>query len=191
MIKRYMSVGVLMLTLLSSSVIFAAQPQAWKIVPEQSKLTFTATQNNAPISGEFKTFTGDIHFDPAQLASSNVRIVVDMTSVDVSYKEALDALKGADWFNVKLFPQAIFKASNFTKTGDNTYQANGTLTIRDKSSPITLTFIIDEYTKTGARAHGSTMLKRAVFGVGQGEWAKTDVVKDDVEVKFTLTGSTK
>lgn len=178
------------LLLFASSVTIAAVP-AWQMVPTESTLTFTATQNGSPVSGQFNTFTGDINFDPVQPAASHIRIVVDTGSVSTSYKEVGDTLKTPDWFDVKLFPQAVFTAANFTKTGDNTWQANGSLTIRDKSVPITLTFVLEEYSSTKARAKGKTTLKRTMFGVGKGDWAKTDQVKDDVEVDFTVTAVKK
>ena len=34
----------------------------WQIVPHQSSITFTVSQNNAPITGEFKNFAGNISF---------------------------------------------------------------------------------------------------------------------------------
>jgi polyisoprenoid-binding protein YceI len=173
-----------------SSTIYAAVSQ-WQIAPDKSSLTFTGTQNGAPVSGEFKKFTGDIQFDPAQLNSSQVQITVDTTSVTSSYAQVADTLKTADWFNIKQFPQAVFKANHFTKTGNNAYQASGTLMLRDKTAPITLNFVLDEYSATQTRAHGDTSFKRTTFGVGQGEWANTNVVKDDVQVHFSLTATKK
>jgi|SRR6185312_1198091 len=167
----------------------ATNAATWQIIPKESAINFTATQNGAPVSGQFKSFSGEINFDPTQLATSNVRIVVDINSVMAAYDQVVDTLKTADWFNVKLFPQAIFKSSNFTKTGDNTYQANGTLTIRDKTAPIMLTFVMEEYSKSHARAKGTATLQRTTFGVGQGEWAKTDEIKDEVKINFTLAAT--
>lgn len=168
-----------------------ADAQAWNIVPTGSSIKFSATQNGSPVTGQFKKFTGDINFDPAALASSNVNIVVDLNSVMTSYAEVADTLKTPDWFNVKVFPNAVFKADHFEKTGDKTYKANGTLTIRDKSLPVTLTFTLKDYSKTNAMALGSTTIQRTAFGVGQGDWAKTDSVKDDVKIDFIVLATAK
>lgn len=177
----------IILTAFFSFMPILAGATTWQIVPKDSSLTFTATQNNAPVSGQFKTFTGEINFDPAKLDSSSVNIVVDVGSVTASYKDVADTLKTPDWFDTKVFPKAVFKASQFTKTGDKNYQAAGNLTIRDKTVPVTLTFTLDEYSPTNAHAAGSTTLKRSAFGVGRGDWASTDTVKDDVQVNFILS----
>jgi len=177
--------------LLLLPVISAAAVPAWKIVPNESSLSFTATQNGAPVTGKFTHFTGEINFDPNQLNESNVKIVVDMASISDVYNQLSDTLKTSDWFNTKLFPQAVFQSTGFIKTGDKTYQAKGTLTIRDKTLPVTLTFTQQEYTPTKAIMKGGTTIKRTAFGVGQGEWADTNTVKDDVRIDFTVTGVNK
>lgn len=176
----------LFMTLLLPMIGMAEAP-AWQIVPDKSSITFTATQNNSPVSGQFKSFIGEINLDPEKLSDSHVNIVVDIGSVTTSYEEIANTLKTTDWFDVKLFPQAIFKANNFAKVSENAYQAHGTLTIRDKTLPIVLNFTLEEYSKTNARAKGSVILKRTAFGIGKGEWANTDDVKDDVQVNFVIT----
>lgn len=164
---------------------------SWQIVPDKSTLTFTATQNNSPVTGQFKNFSGDIHFDPNQLATSQVDIVVDLGSVSTAYKEVADTLLTDDFFDVKDFPKAEFKATQFTKLNDKTYQANGTLTIRNKTLPLILTFTLTQYTDTNAIATGTALLKRTAFGVGRGEWSNTSNIKDDVKINFTLTATKK
>lgn len=183
--RLYKVVGAL--ALMVWTVAGYAAPMTWKIMPDGSSIKFTATQNGSPVTGEFKTFTGNINFDPEQLDKSNVDITVDIASVSGSYKEVSDTLKTPDWFDTKLFPQAVFKADHFSKKADNTYVAQGNLTIRGKTQPVELTFTLPEYSKTKALAKGDTTLKRTAFGVGQGDWAKTDEVKDDVKVEFVLS----
>jgi len=176
--------------LLSPLVAFA-DISSWKITPNESTLTFTATQNGAPVTGTFTNFSGDINFDPAQLDKSNVKIVVNVGAISDSYNELSDTLKSPEWFNTKSFPEAVFQSTGFTKTGDKTYQAKGTLTIRDKTQPIVLNFTQEEYSATKAKMTGSTTIKRTAFGVGQGEWSDTNAVKDDVQINFTVSAVKK
>ena len=171
-------------------VAFADVP-SWKIIPNESSLTFTATQNDAPVTGTFTNFSGEINFDPAQLDKSNVKIIVNVGSISDAYYQLADTLKTADWFNTKLFPQAVFQSTGFTKTGDKTYQAKGSLTIRNKTQPIVLNFTQQEYSPTKAKITGSTTIKRTAFGVGQGEWSDTKTVKDDVQINFTISAINK
>ncbi len=182
-----MKAVVFSLAVLLMPIFAEAATPAWHIVSTQSSLTFTATQNDSPVSGEFKKFTGEVKFDPAQLSTSSAHIVVDINSITTSYSEVGDTLKTSDWFDVKLYPQAALDLTQFSKTGSNQYQAHGMLTIRDKTVPVIVTFILDEYSQTKAHAKGTTTLKRTAFGLGKGDWAKTDAVKDDVRVDFVVT----
>ncbi len=191
MIKNNVSRWILsFFFILMPGFTLAAIP-AWQIVPNESTLSFTATQNGAPVTGEFKTFTGNINFDTGNLAGNNVKIIVDTTSIKDAYNQLADTLKGKDWFDTNHFPQAIFQANTFTKTGDKSYEAKGTLTIRDKTLPVTLTFTQEEYSPIKARVKGTTTIKRTAFGVGQGEWADTNTVKDDVRIDFTVSAVKK
>lgn len=190
MIKTYWKKLLFTVLALLPAIGMATVP-AWKIVPNESSLTFTATQNDAPVTGQFKNFTGEINFDPNHLSTNNVKIIVDTGSITDPYNQLSDTLKTPDWFNVKLFPQAVFQSGDFVKTADKTYQSKGTLTIRDKTLPVTLVFTQEEYTPTKAVIKGSTTVKRTAFGVGQGEWADTKAVKDDVQINFKITAVAK
>lgn len=186
-----MNIKKLLFILLFIPVVSLAAAPAWQIVPADSSIKFTATQNGAPAVGEFKKFSGDINFDPAQLDSSKIRIVVDIASLSASYSDLVSTLETTEWFDPKLYPQAIFTSNKFTKTGPNDYKVDGTLTIRDKTIPTTLLFTLVTYTDAKAVAKGTAKIERTQFGVGQGDWAKTDEVKDDVKVDFTLSAVKK
>jgi len=158
----------------------------WHIVPDKSSLHFKAIQNNSPIKGEFKKFTGNIEFDQQALNKIRVEIVIDMASVSTVFKDVADALRTAEWFDTKAFPKATFSAKNFKKISDKDYEAQGQLTLRDKTLSLILHFTFEKYTDKEAIATGYATLKRTEFGIGQGEWKKTDGVKDPVEINFKI-----
>ncbi len=157
--------------------------KSWQIVPSESSLVFIATQNNAPVKGSFKSYTGDIQFDKADLAASKVRLSVDIGSVSTSYQPVADTLKTEDWFNVKAFPQALFESKSIKQIKDG-YQAQGMLSIRDKSAPLTIDFSLKEGSPEKIKVKGEATISRTQFGIGQGEWAATDEVKDKVKIDF-------
>lgn len=178
--------GFLIFCMLSFSYACYAALPAWKMIPEKSTLTFTGIQNNAPITGDFKKFTSVINFDPQQLKKSNVHIVVDMNSISLSFRDFVTVLLSGDWLDVSKYPEAVFDAKNFTQLGPDHYQAKGTLTIKNKQMPVDLTFSTREMADGTVLARGGTTIKRTAFGIGQGEWADTDAVKDDVKVDFMI-----
>jgi len=190
-IKNYMKIGVFSCYLLIMPLVAKASPPSWQIEPAASQLTFTATQNGAPVSGEFKNFAGTILFDPNDLKNSSIDIVVDINSINASYAEIKTTLMTSDWFNVKLFPKAEFKSTQIDKTGEKAYQAKGTLTIRDKAEPVVLMFTLEQPNPNKSNVVGNTVIKRTQFGVGQGEWAGTNQIKDDVTINFKVVADKK
>jgi polyisoprenoid-binding protein YceI len=173
------------------SVAHAEPLPQWNIVPAQSSITFTGSQNNAPVTGTFKSFTGTIYADPSKYQESNITIIVAMNSLSVTYAELATILITPEWFNVKAFPKAEFKSTKFNKINDTTYEAIGTFTIKNKSVPAALTFTAKESPKNHIIVEGHTVIKRLAFGIGEGEWESTDVIKDDVSVTFKIAAERK
>lgn len=180
-----------LLVLLPSAFTHAGSLSQWAIIPSESTLGFTATQNNAPVNGAFKNFTGLISADPAHYQDSTIDIVVDISSINTSYAEVTSIILSSDWFNAKDFPKAEFKSTKITKKDDKFYEALGTLTIKNKSVPVTLIFTVKESPKNHLLIEGNAVVKRTAFGIGQGEWASTNEIKDDVTVHFKVVAVRK
>lgn len=176
----------------ASASAHAAAP-VWTIDSKASRLSFTAKQSGAPAEGGFSIFKGEIRFDPNDLATSRIVIDVDMASVTSSYADVATTLVTEPWFNSKGFPVARYTSKSITKEADGSYTVAGALSLRGIEAPVSLSFRFESYgPKTGdaktlrAVAKGQTILMRTAFGVGQGEWKKTDTVADPVTVAFTI-----
>jgi polyisoprenoid-binding protein YceI len=179
----------MVLTLISFGINSAPTP--WELVPDQSQISFTAIQNGSAVEGGFNNFTANLRADIDDLEHSSIDVVIDINSVYAKFNEIKETLLSKDWFNVKLFPQAEFKAMKFSKTGEHTYEALGTLTLRDKTQPVTLTFTPTfPDTHTGI-VEGTTVIHRTAFGAGQGGWSAVDQIQDDVTVHFKITAMRK
>lgn len=184
--KKYCLLLLLLFSLNSYAV------SEWIIIPTESKLTFTATQNGAPVEGEFTTFTGTIFFDRNDMKDNKVNIEIDMKSLKTSYADLTQTLKTAEWLNIITFPSAKFTANQFQKVTNNQYIANGNLTVKDKTIPIKLNFTEETTSNPDkVKVSGNTILKRTAFSVGQGEWASTKEVKDEVAINFVVTATRK
>ena len=176
----------LFLNVIIISLSWAVPLPRWEIIPTESSITFSATQNNAPLTGEFKSFTGTISADPQKYQDSQILITVKTDSVSVSYAEVATLLLTPEWFDVKKFPPAELKANEFKKIDAATYEAKGTLTIKDKIMPVKVLFNTQELSPEHWVVTGSLPIKRSEFSVGTGEWVETDSVKDLVTINFKL-----
>lgn len=145
-----------------------------------STLTFATQYQGEVFVGRLPSFTTRLRFDPKQLATSTLDVSIALAGVTVANPEGDDALRGVDFFNVAKFPRARFTASGFRSLGGNQYAADGTLSLRGASKPVTLTF---SWTP-GARPvlTGKATVKRLDFGVGGGDWADTGLIPNEVAI---------
>ena len=180
---------LVLLVLTYFSTVAQAKPISWDIIPEESELTFIATQNNEPVRGYFKRFTAHLIADEDNLEHSSIEVIIDITSVSASYPEIKNILLTPDWFNPSLFPQAAFKSTRINKIGKNTYKASGYLTLRDKTMPVVLTYAASFPGARKAVVIGQTFLNRSDFNLGQGEWAGLDQIKNGITIEFKVVAT--
>jgi polyisoprenoid-binding protein YceI len=173
---------------LASTLLLAALPaQAQQLlVPAQSSVEFTARQMGVPLQGHFKKFDAQVAFDPAQLATSRIRFTVDTGSATMGARETDAELPKAPWFNVPQFPQATFESTAIKALGGGKFDVAGKLTIKGAAVSVSVPVALVQSGAT-TTATGSLPIKRLAFKIGDGEWADTSMVADEVQVKFKLT----
>jgi polyisoprenoid-binding protein YceI len=168
----------------------AALATKWDLDLTKSTITFKGTQVDTPgFDGVITKFYPVINFDEANLAQSKVTVEIDVTSIDAKEAERNKTLQGADWLDSVKFPSARFETTGFTKTGDNAFEADATLTIRDATVPLKLPFTLTPAPGEGAGKvlmEGKATLDRSKFQLGQGDWADAGVIGNDIEVAVKL-----
>lgn len=158
----------------------------WRVVKADSHVKFTASQQGTEFTGKFERFDAIINFNEDAVEKASVTATIDLSSVSAGDKDRDGALPGKEWFNVKTFPKAVFQSENFVKTGDKTYEARGTLSMKGKSQPLTLPFSLDI---TGAKAEmqGSVTLDRTLWEIGTDAWSTDEWVSTDVTVDVKIS----
>lgn len=170
------------------TVAFAADAMAaaqQKLLPAQSNIGFEIRQMGVPVQGHFKKFDAQINFDAAKLAASKVTFTVDIASATLGASEMDSELPKATWFNTAKFPQAQFTSSAFKALGGGKYEVAGKLAIKGQSQDVTVPLAMSQ---NGAitTATGVLPIKRLAFRIGEGDWADTSMVADDVQFRFKL-----
>ena len=74
---------------------------AWTIDARQSRLGFSTRWAGEAVNGTFRQWTGDIRFDPANLAASKAIITIQTASALTGAKEPDDNIGGGDWLDVR------------------------------------------------------------------------------------------
>ena len=168
---------------LSGSLLSGAHAATYQaIVPEKSAITFGFKQMGVAMDGKFKKFNAQLSLDTAKADKASGRIEIDLASIDTGSGEADQEVVGKSWFHVAAHPKASFVLKQLKPTGANQYEALGQLTIkgqtRDISAPVKLT--------PQGQLSGSFVMKRADYCIGEGLWAKFDVVANEITVHFNL-----
>ena len=145
-----------------------------------STLVFASKYDGEVFTGKFASFTTALSFDPANLATSKLDVVIPLTGASTGNDDRDSTLSSSDFFNVAKFAQARYSASKFRALGGNQYAADGNLSLRGISKPVTLTFTWTP----GAQPvlSGKATVKRLDFGVGSGDWADTGSIPNEVAV---------
>ena len=163
-----------------------AAPPLWVVDKAASHLTFSSSVSGAAFTGAFKSWDAVIHFDPKDLAHSDVTATIDIASASTGNGDRDAEIPDQDWFWTSHFPRATFVAHGFQAAGPGRYTAPGVLTIRGVAKPLTLPFTL-AITGASAKMSGQVQLNRLAFGIGQGEWKATDTVPAGVAVNVQLT----
>lgn len=162
----------------------AATTAQQALVPAQSEVTFVAKQLGVPLNGRFTRFAAQTRFDPKAPQNSRIAFEIDLSSVSIDPETDVE-LRKPEWFNTVKFPKAMFQSGTVKALGPGKYEVAGKLTIkgqvRDLVVPVQLAQAGGLSTATGGFA-----LKRLDFKIGDGDWADTTVVANDVQVRFKL-----
>jgi polyisoprenoid-binding protein YceI len=138
------------------------------------------------MQGSFKKFDAQISFDAAKLATSKVAFTVDIASATMGSREVDSELPKATWFNTAKFPQAQFTSTAIKSLGGAQYEVAGKLVIKGQSRDVTVPV---SFAQSGAVtvASGVLPIKRLAFNIGDGDWADTSMVADEVQIRFKLS----
>jgi polyisoprenoid-binding protein YceI len=167
-----------------------AQAATWEIDAAKSKVLFQYSYKSTPYEGEFKNVKATFKIDPTSPGACEFLVTIPIASLSVSSKEAVDYLLDIELFDVDQFPTATFKANKCRLVSANSFVSDGTLTIRNQTKPMSFPFKLELGAK-GFHLTSEVTIKRLDFGVGQGYWANTAEIPNDVKVKVDVYAAQK
>jgi polyisoprenoid-binding protein YceI len=159
------------------------------VVPAQSQITFAIKEMGVPVEGKFAKWTADIAFDPKKPEAGKVGFTIATGSATFGVPETDIEVPKAVWFNVAKFPNATFASTSIKAKGGGKFDVAGKLSVKGTTKDIVVPIALAQAGAT-TTATGTFAIKRNEFKIGEGEWADTGTVADDVQVKFkiALTG---
>ncbi|MDX1541372.1 MAG: YceI family protein, partial [Geminicoccaceae bacterium] len=161
-------------------------------IMDTSEIGFTAYQKGQPVKGEFEEFVASVKLDPEQPESGRISVEIMTDSITTGHKDRDGALRSSSFFETKTWPSATFASDRIEANGSGTYDATGKLTIRDVTKEVVLPFTLevgpdpDDPSRQLATARGDLTISRLDYGVGQGDFASTSTVGDEVDIHIEI-----
>jgi polyisoprenoid-binding protein YceI len=171
---------------LCALVLVAGFAHAEGVLVAGSEIGFTMKQMGVNLDGRFRKWQANVVFQPNALDKSKADIDVDLGSIDLASTESETEAKGPLWFNTPKFPVAHFASTSIKALGGDRYEIAGKLSLKG----ITRDLVVPVAVKGGAGgsrvAEGTFSLKRLDYRIGEGEWADTDTVDNDIRVRVRM-----
>jgi polyisoprenoid-binding protein YceI len=172
------------------TVLAPAHAATWELDTAKSKVVFQYLYKAKPYEGEFKNVKATFKIDPASPSACEFSVTIPIADLYVDNQEVVDYLLDIELFDVDQFPTATFKANKCRLQSVNSFVSDGTLTIRDKTRPMSFPFKLEVGAK-GFHLTSEVTIKRLDFGVGQGYWANTAEIPNDVKIKVDAYAAPK
>ena len=116
----------------------SAAVETYTIDAVHSSIGFSIRHFVSKVPGRFTRFDGVIKVDRDNPANSSVAATIDAASIDTGNQKRDAHLRNPDFLEVERYPKINFKSTSWRKTGDDTYEVTGDLTIKDVTKPVTL-----------------------------------------------------
>jgi len=129
--------------LIAAVVLAGLSPAVWaneayRFDPSGSTIGFGVHQFLGTTQGKFTKFNGKIDVNREHPENSSVTAQIDVRSIDTRIKKRDDHLRSAEFFNVDKYPHITFKSRSVKRTGPQSGDILGDLTIHGVTKPITL-----------------------------------------------------
>jgi len=165
--------------------VAAADPVAYRLVPDESRVGFTWFFGNDPIKGRMPVSDVVLSLDFDQVSNSRVSVELNLRGAEAGFPFASQALKAPNMLWAERFPSIAFTSTRVRQAGTGA-TIEGNLTMRGVTRPVVMDASIfrKQGTKAGERDELAIRMtgsvSRAAFGADAWEGEVGDEVKLDI-----------
>ncbi len=166
----------------------------WTIDVSHSNLGFVARHAMVTkVRGSFNDFTGTATIGES-LADSSVEVRIVAASVDTRNAQRDEHLRSNDFFGSDEHPEIVFVSTSVAKTGSDSIDITGDLSIRGVTKSITIPFTFegaatDPFGNVRAGFEGKVVVNRKDFGIEWNAALETGgvLVSEKVTLEFEIS----
>jgi len=162
----------------------SAEAPVFKITPLASKVTFYV-KASVKLEGTFDKWDATLVFTSTDASTGVLDIKIQADSVHTGSESKDKKLKGEKCFDVKKNPYITFHSTKITQTSPDTFDVEGTFTLRGISKTEALTFTVNRDAGGGTGTiKGLLTINRKDYGLGGGIRFVTIADRVDVTIDF-------
>ena len=173
---------------LLASMTWAQSPTdvaIFKITPVKCTIKF-GVKASVPIEGIFDRWDSTLTFTSKRAEDAVLDVKIQAKSVETGSGMDNEKLKSKDFFDVEHSPYITFHSTKVMQTGPNTFDVQGTFTVRGVSKPETLHLTLSGKRTGHGELTGTMAFDRKDYGMNSGiPFIK---IADRVEVTVDLKG---
>jgi len=181
---------------LSLAASSQAAVEVYKIDATHSSINYSLRHILSKYTSSFTKLSGDITVDRDNLEKSSVTATIDVAGLTTDSEGRDKHIKGPDFFDVTKFPTATFKSKSWKKTGENTFDVTGDLTIKDVTKEVVLKTTLLGFgpgMRPGTLLSGweaTTTIKKSEFGLA-GPAMLQKALGDEVAITINIEAGAK
>ena len=179
---------LLILAVLGVATAASAAIETYVADPAHSSVNFGIRHFFTQVPGRFTKFEVTLQVDRDHLENNSVEAVIYIASVKTEAADRDAHLQKPEFFDAAKFPTMTFKSKTWKKTGDDTFDVTGDLTIKGVTKEVVLATKLLGFgpgMQPGSMLSGwqaTTKLNRDDFGVS----AFPKVVGADVDITINV-----
>lgn len=175
---------LLTLLLAYAAATTAGAESCFPVATEGGEVRFEVKQDNAPFTGRFDRYGGEVCF--AGDGVSGIDVWLEPGSVDTGLPEVDEAMRGELFFETDRYPRITFASHDIRpRDGAGAWTATGTVTVKGDEHPLEVAFTLSQ-SGPGGRVSGEIDLERLRYGVGTGEWSNTQWLGGTVTLRYDV-----
>lgn len=164
--------------------VLSFQIQAQQFTPNntKSKVSFVIKNMGIEVDGSIKGFSGNINFNPKNIAKSSFFVTADASTVNTDNTKRDNHLQQSDFFDVANYPKITISSSKIESKGGNNYTAQANVKIKNKVKAVAIDFTATP-TGNSYSFKGSFTVNRRDFGLGGNSMTMADNVKINLDIE--------
>ena len=156
------------------------------VLVDRSEIRFVARQLGVNVEGRFRKWKADVVFLPQDLARSKAEFDIDLASIDLASEDSEREVRDKLWFDTASYPVAHFASTSIRDLGGNRYEVAGALTLKGIRRETVVPVAVRKDTAGNSVAEGSFSLMRLDYRIGEGMWADTKTVTNEIIVRIRM-----